>query len=514
MFIPSSRLKVSVGFFLELPVIRALHKRQLLFPVVVLVVVAGVLVQGAFDRNPPSVMTPESGESIPSPVVRPTIRGDLEKTPLTYFSDYWNQLAVGVRGSLILIEPTGTPGILIGPKLALTTIQPALAVVAARNRFALTRDEPEDVEDPDEVDEKGADIGERDGVTVDEVEQAIEEGTSHRLRAWDKEIGLALFDVDDEAETAFTMTDSRRLPSGSYIGAVTLDETGEPTVMPGSLVNTVAEPDLNSGNLILSINLPSTLSIAAIINLDGDMVGLAYSSEAGPRVVTTAKMLGLIEALQTEKVCRSVETSDLDEEVYRLFGIEEGVLIEYVHSESFAQGLSLQSGDVLLKWDDTSVESAEQFASVFDTQMPGSRVRYRVLRGRRRVTGSMVMPPRDCAPLLSEPVRFPLFGLAARWIDQSDRDRGWREGWYVVAVAPDGTAAAAGVQEFDYIRFVDGQGVESEDDRSILEAAGTSEQALVLSLLRDGRVKLIAVPPVADDVLAVVLAAGEIESKR
>ena len=40
-----------VRFILNLPGIRSLHERQLLFPVVVIVVVAVVLVDGAIDRT-------------------------------------------------------------------------------------------------------------------------------------------------------------------------------------------------------------------------------------------------------------------------------------------------------------------------------------------------------------------------------------------------------------------------------------------------------------------------------
>ena len=292
-----------------------------------------------------------------------------------------------------------------------------------------------------------------------------------------------------------------------------LDGNGEPIVAPGYLVTTVAEADSGFGDLIVSMDLPSTLSVAAIIDLDGAMVGLAYASEGGPRVVTTTEMLGLIEALQTETVCRSIEVSNLEDEVQRLLGVDSGVLIEYVRPEAFRQEPSLRGGDVLLEWGVTPLESAEQFASLFDAQVPGSLVRYRVLRGRRHVTGGTIMPARDCAPVTSEPVRLPRFGLAVQWIDPLTTDTVSREGWYVAAVAQDGPAVAA-VQELDYVRSVDGQGVEDEEDRPILEAAATSEEALVLSLLRDGRAKLIAVPPVADDETDFVPAQGQIASDR
>ena len=506
-----------MGFLLRLPVIRALHKRQLLFPTVVSIVVAGVLVQGALDRSQPVGMMSESEEPVAAPVPRPILRADLEKTPLTYFSDYWNQLAEEARENLIAVGPTATPGILIGPKLALTTVQPALTVMRERNRLALTRNEPEEADPEGDPDEAEPDEGERDVVAEEVLEPVIpviDEAGPHRLRAFDEELGLALFDVDDAPDTAFTLSDPRRLPSGSYLGAVTLDGTGEPTVIPGYLVTTVAEADSRSGDLIVSMDFPSTLSVAAVVDLDGAMVGLAYSSDAGPRVVTTIEMLGLIEALQTETVCRSIEVSGLDGEVQRLLGVEGGVLVEYVRREAFAQEPSLQIGDVLLEWGGTSLESAEQFVSLFDAQTPGSLVRYRVLRGRRRVTGGTIMPARDCAPVTSEPVRLSAFGLAVQWADRSGAEAVSSDGWYVVAVAPDGSASAAGIEELDYLRSVDGQGVADEDDRPILEAAAASEEALLLSLLRDGRAKLIAVPPLTGDEADAVPAEGEIESDK
>ena len=503
-----------MGSLLRLPVIRALHKRQLLFPTVVSIVVAGVLVQGALDRNQPQRMTSESEEPAVVPESRPILRADLEKTPLSYFSDYWNQLAEGARSNLVLIGPTATPGILIGPRLALTTVQPALAVLAERSRLALTRAEPEDAVAESEADEVDPDDAKRDGGGEDTVEPVVEEAGPHRLRVWDEDLGLALFDIDDADETGFTLSDPRRLSSGSYLGAVSLDGDGNPTVTPGYLVTTVADADTSSGDLTVSMDLPSTLSVAAIIDLDGAMVGLAYSTAAGPRVVTTTEMLGLIEVLQTQTVCRSIEVSDLDDDIRQLLGVESGVLIEYVRLEAFTQEPSLRGGDVLLEWGDTPLESAEQFGSLFDAQTPASLVRYRVLRGRRRVTGGTIMPARNCAPMTSDPVRLSPFGLAVQWVDRSGTETMSRDGWYVVAVAPEGPAATAGVQELDYLRSVDGLGVEDEDDRPILEAAAASEEAFVLSLLRDGRAKLIAVPPVARDEPAAVPVEGEIESDR
>ena len=127
-------------FFLRLPGISRLHERQWLFPVLVVVVVAGVLVQGALqrtataEREPPLPDT-EPATTLPIPVVaRPALRGDLEKTPLTYFSDYWAQLGEEARDHIVLVGPGRHAGVLIEPGLALASIAAAETIRAEAAR--------------------------------------------------------------------------------------------------------------------------------------------------------------------------------------------------------------------------------------------------------------------------------------------------------------------------------------------------------------------------------------------
>ena len=137
-----------VKFLLRLPVVRTLHQRQLLFPAIVVIVVAVVLLEGTLERSRPAEANEESSFDEPAP--RPVIRSELEKTPLTYFSDYWSQLAEGARPKLTAIGSSGTPAILVGSGMALTTLEPALEIVAARDRTRLTTADPEPILEPAE----------------------------------------------------------------------------------------------------------------------------------------------------------------------------------------------------------------------------------------------------------------------------------------------------------------------------------------------------------------------------
>lgn len=450
--------------------IRFLRQKQLLFPLVLVVVAIAVLVLGALEQRE-AQSRPDTPAPEPTPVEtrRPVVRADLDKAPLSYHADYWRQLAGRVGPRLTSVGPSHTPALVVGPRMVLTTIEPALELLAAQGR-------------PDLTDEGSAD---------EATPPALEVG-GYRLRGWDADLGLALFDVSGQERVPFILTDPRAMPSGSYVGAVTLTLEGDPTVTPGYLVTTmstgVSAP--TTGDLVVSMDLPDTLTVAAVVNLDGALVGVAYTAPTGRRVVSSTTMLELIEKIQTKTLCRSVEVADLDAHVRELMVLESGVLIEYVHHEAFAPEPSLLAGDVLLEWAGTRVESAAHFEQVYDAQTPGTLVRYRVLRNRRRITGGTVVPDTDCEPMPTEPIRLQRVGLALRWVSET--------GWVVVAVAPDSPSAAAGIEEQDWLVSIDGIRVVDEGDRETLEERADRREPFLLSLRRDDRMKLVAVTPGED----------------
>lgn len=480
-------------FLLRLPVIRALHRRNLFFPTVVLVIVAGVLAQGTLTRSEPDPTKPESYRRPPEP--RPVVRADLEKTPLAYFSGYWHQLAERTQPSFVLIGDSGVTGLLVGPGLAVTTIDAAKAVLLDRTRRNLNGADAElGASETAHDDQVTAGAGE-DSKDAPVDASPVEDEGPHRLRSWDDQIGLALFDVDRTGDSAFTLSDPRSLPSGSYLGSVTLDAVGHPAITPGYLVGTRSLANMNSGtDLIISMDLPKGSMMAAVIDLDGALVGVAFQTAEEERVVTTTTLLGLIDQMRTDTLCRSVEVSDLGAGVKDQLDLERGVLVEHLRTEAFDPPLSLMSGDILTEWGGEEVYSQEQFEQLYDSYPPGALVSYRALRARRRVTGGAVMPDRDCMSLQPDPVLLPRFGLAVRWIAHSrDDDRSEGE-WRIMAVAQEGPAAFAGVREGDRLIKINRDRFDNERDRPRLEDAAQSEEPLLMSLRREGRAKLVAVP--------------------
>ena len=475
-------------FLLRLPVIRSLHQRQLLFLIVVVSAVSLVLAQGVLQQgesaqalqglqDSQSVEPPEASQvevsrpevEVPRPVI---LRPDLAKTPLTYVSDYWAQLAEQASAHMILVGESKTPAVLIGSNLAVTISSAAITVLEARAREELTSDFV---------------IGDSD------VLLSPERSEPFSLRGWNTDIGLALFDVIGFNNSSFILTDARAMPSGSYLGAVTLRADGIPTITPVYLSTTIDSgvDAATDGDLIVSMDLPATVALAAMVDLDGALVGIAYKTPAGHKMISSTRLLSLIEEIETETVCRGIEVSDLGSAVFEMLVIQSGVLIEYVSAEAFAPRPSLHAGDVLLEWAGQSIQSADQFRDLYDAQEAGELVRFRVIRSGRRISGGTMMPDADCKPLRSDPIRLLPYGMAVDWVSGPVSSSGWE----VIAVAPDGPSDQAGVEEGDWLITVDRVVVEAERDRSILERAAEGSRPLLVSVRRDNRVKLVAISP-------------------
>lgn len=488
---------------LRLPGVRHLHERQLLFPALVLLVVAGVLVHGALDRERAARADPggddaagvqpigadqrELGIPLRAPAgARLSLRGDLEKTPLTYFSDYWGQLASEMGSHLLEVGATGESGLVIEPGLAVTSIAAADALLAveARSRLAAAIDQAaETAGNGDEAD--GADATETE--TETETEAAGWATASSGVRAIDRDEGLALIEVD-EALPPFVDGDPRALASGSYVGAVSLDPAGAPSITPGYLVSAVA-----TGDLQVSFAPPAS-GLAAVVDLDGLLVGVMYRAPDGARTVAVDAFRRKLDQLAQPEPCRAISVAQLDVGVLDLLG-RRGLLIDKVVASAFLPEPSLRPGDVLIEWNGEPVNSVEGFEATYDALEAGEVVRYRVIRGRRTVAGGTVLPDAECRAEAPALVRLLRLGMEVEWRDEADS-----AGWIVTTVVPDSPAGRSGIIEGDRLLTVDGRAVVADGSvraRTALERLDTTDSPLLFSLGRGDRVTLAAIMPPA-----------------
>jgi S1-C subfamily serine protease len=488
-----------VGGFFRIPIVRTLHERQLLLPAVVILVVSGVLAQGAFVKNQPVEASSPDVRSAPvaPPVVR---RPDLEKTPLTYFDDYWRQLRERVEGSIVLVGPGSVPAVVVLPGLAITSAEAGEAVLAEMARARMLVPPPD--ADPDQPSVAADDTTEPTEGPESEDEPVVAEAAlpasdpSHPygLVAVDSDRGMSLFAVADA--DALLLVPPAAVPSGSYVAAVSRDRAGRAAIAPGHLVAARADSQPQGDpSLAVSMTVPAW-GATAVVNLDGALVGVGISGAnpgRGPRLFSSSVVRRLVGELQRPVLCRPLEVTELGADVLELLDIDAGLLIEQVRQDAFRPEPSLHAGDILLEWGGEPVTTVDAFETRAAASVTGELNGYRILRGRRQLTGNTILPAQDCQPIADPPVQLLRYGLALRWAGAPPQDA--TGGWRVGATVDGGPAALAGIQLDDLVIAIDGRPVADPDARALFERLEQRGESAIVTFQRADHVRMVAVVP-------------------
>lgn len=412
------------------------------------VAVLAVLIHGFARRLRPAPAprdSQETAEPVPAP---PVLRPDLEKTPLAYQSEYWLQLGERATPKMMLVGSRRTP-----------------AFVVAR------------------------------GLAVSSPRIAEEQGeTAFKLLGGGPESGLVLLEVAASApEQVFVPSDLASLHPGLLVAAVSLSADGRLVVVPGTLASApipldeeAATEDVDS--LDLSIILPHSLTAAAIVDLDGKLVGAAFDVGGRFRLLSSGALLRIVERLRSHPFCYAIEVGEIDERAKELLRVPGGVLVERVREESFVPAPSIREGDVLLEWGGHGIVSPEEFRRSYEAQKPGALVSFELRRGRRRVRSATITPGQDCRPAASSPVVFSKIGITLGRSSDPETDG------EVLALVAGGPAAKAGVEVFHRILEVDGLPLR-QGGLEVLQSFERRPRPLPILIRRDRRVRLLAVSP-------------------
>ena len=483
---------------------------------------------GALNREPSAeaALKPETDPFEPPP--RPS-RPSLEKTPLTYNSDYWLQVAQQTRLKIELISSKRIPALVIEPNLAITSIKAAAALIADQQVRQLTREHHELASresaaetpadgDPESLESATGESGTGDnseGLSPENVSpepssavapSATEEPEPHRLLSVDTQLGIALFELAQAVEEPFTLISPVSLPPGSFVAAVSVEPDQRLRITPGHLVSTEqtgrSEQDLES--FAVSFDDGGAPPVAAVVDLDGNLVGLALNSTDGSRLLAAPAVYRLVERLKEQPPCHSIEVAAVPPALAKLLRLREGVFVEKVRQDSFVPEPSIKAGDIILRWGGERVENAEQFYKSYEGQPAGTLARYSVYRGRQRIDGATRLPASDCRPLGEPRQSFPRLGVLLDWTDaaglsSTDSIPGWRIG----AVVEGSPAADAGLLSGDAIVAINGSSLDQRTAARPLEAFEAQGREakqgkkqvlpLVLTVQRDDRLKLVAV---------------------
>jgi hypothetical protein len=448
----------------------------------VLLAVLVVLLQGAFDHGAPS--DPDAVAEMGAPVPAPagSFRPNLEKTPLTYESDYWRQIGERAAENLVLLGPERTPGVLITPGIALTSLRAADEVARSERQQQAERRQLEKV--------PGDQKPPLTGVAAADPRFAA----APRLMAVDVENRVALFAIAEVAPSSFHPADAATLHPGAFVAGVSLGPSGDLRITPGHLASTT--PDEAGNAFTTTIGWPGGTRVAAIIDLDGELLGIAIEMPEGMRMLTTRRALELAARLHDEQACQAIETAELDETAKGLLGLTGGVVVERVLRAAFAAAPAAQAGDVLLEWNGEAVTSTKAFADQYRNVESGRTVPVRLLRGRRRLTVTVRMPLPDCRPSAEPLVEFGAFGITAEWRAALAPEA--PRGWEVVTVRQGSPAAEANLEPGDLIFSADGVALTRASVRAPFDRFEARPRPMLVAIRRGDRVKLVAVSPAHD----------------
>ena len=491
---------------LKIPVIRSLHGRGLLLPATLLLVVAGILVHGALNRQT-AVEAARTPKTEAPPATHGGNRPDVEKTILAYESDFWLQLAQSVRSKIDLVSSKHIPAVHVSPTLAVASITAAEELIrdhqkqqlveerAARRSRATSADGT-----PGESDGEAA--GGRDPSAENDasnVAAALENADDLvRLVAVDARLGVALFELPEETANPFSLVNPANLPPGSFLAAITVEADKRLRISPGYLVSAEKTGAAEQGaeSFEVSFDLGDAPETVAVVDLDGNLAGLAVRARGKTRFLSAPAVSRLVKRLTEQPPCYSIEVAEVPASAKKLLGLRGGVFVERVLEDSFKPSPSIRAGDVISRWAGKSVDTVEQFRELYRAAPPGSIARYAVRRGDRSISGGTIMPGRDCRPVGEPPLSLVKMGVVLEWSERPETAAaGVAADWRVTALIEDAPARESGLQLDDRILLVNGRPINLRNAETSFSAFEKRNRSLVLSVQRSDRVKLLAVSP-------------------
>ena len=485
-----------MNFIFKIPLVRSLQRRKMLFPGAVLFVVVIVLIHGAFQGKPPEEMLDIKEDEVDTSFRSP-VRPDVDKTILVYESDFWLQLAQEARNKIELISSKNIPAVYITPNLAVASSEALEQLIRddqiqrILERFTAGHSQ--------EVERKNEPLQGNSAASLPSVDGnesgRIDHESGLRLVAVDIDLGLALFELHGPAQTHFTLVNASRLPPGSAVAAITVESDKRLTISPGYLVSSekISTTEEGSRTFGVSFYLDEMPATVAIVDVDGNLLGLALSSPSGTQILSAPKVLQVANRLMEQPLCYGIEVADLKASTAKVLGLRNGVFVEHVFAQSFKPSPSIRAGDVILRWAGENIQDSEQFYALYESQPPGSLVRYVVSRASRRIAGGTVMPSRDCRPISEPPLLLTNMGLVLEWNEQPLEQGDSTTMWRVATVVESTTASAAEFMIGDEVISINGRPLNRRNAKGIISFFESQNRPIALAFKRGDRVKLVEI---------------------
>ena len=232
------------------------------------------------------------------------------------------------------------------------------------------------------------------------LEVAFQDGEIYQatLMKKDNTTGLAVISIAKTKikSTTLEMAVAANLgTSGSSLVGIPVIALGRPMGTEGSLCygnitstgNVIRLPDSNYKLMTTDIYGSSSAS-GVLINLRGQVVGIIDMSKNSPDLSNLISAVGisdlkkLVESLSNDKDIAyfGVYGVDVTESANEELGVPLGAYITEIDMDSPAMNAGIQSGDVILKWNDMEIESYQDLVSTLLLEEPEKTVSITLMR--------------------------------------------------------------------------------------------------------------------------------------
>jgi serine protease Do len=313
----------------------------------------------------------------------------------------------------------------------------------------------------------------------------------------DRSSDIAVLKIDGHNLPTVQLGDSDQLGVGDYVLAIGepfgLEETATAGIvsakgrsLPGDGYVPFIQTDaaVNPGN-----------SGGPLFDANGSVVGInaqIYSNSGGYQGVSFAIPINLAvqikdQIVKTGKVAHSrlgVEVQTLDQSLADSFNLKtpNGALVAKVEPDSAAARAGIKAGDVILKYNGSTIVDAGQLSARVGVTPPGDKATLDIWRDGKTesvsaVIGSVSAPTE--ADAANGPASQGKLGLAVRPLNPQERQQAGVAGGLLVEDSR-GRAADAGIQPGDVVLSVDGTPVQSVEQLRKMVQAHDKQIALLI----------------------------------
>jgi serine protease Do len=169
-----------------------------------------------------------------------------------------------------------------------------------------------------------------------------------------------------------------------------------------------------------------------------------------------------------------VAIGEIDQTTAKALGLKEpgGVLVQSVESNSPAEKGGIKSGDVILKFDGTKIDHANQLQALVASKAPGDKADVEIVREGKTEDKTVVLQERNGEDFASNTgggenssANLSSLGLSVQSADKTTLDNyDAKHGVVVTSVLPASEAFNRGLQQGDLITDVDNKPVNSTED--------------------------------------------------